>query len=162
MERYAYFKAGKTYFRLGVNLMNVGDVPVRIAFAYGDEPWVGKFGSSDGNLGWTEEGIVGVVANVDTRANRWGGILDAKSGLANFLSWEGSRPDVVFFGNHPGTPRPTEMGSALTGNEISIGLEWRDRVLQPGETLPIRLTIGVASPGPVGVPTPPPGAAAVP
>ncbi len=158
MERFAYFSAGRTFFRLGVNVINLGEVPVALSYAYGDEPWVGVFGSSDGNIGWDEEGLVPVVTAISPRANRWGGILDTKSGLANFLSWEGSAPDVAYFANRAGAPRPAEYGTVLSGNAVFVGLEWRDRVLQPGETLPIRLTIGVAGRGPDGNPAAPPGA----
>jgi hypothetical protein len=158
MERNVYFKAGRPFFRLGVNLMNAGDRPVHVSYAYGDEPWVGEFGSAFGNVGWTERGLVSQVTWLDAGAEAWAGIADTKSGVANFLSWEGSRPDGVYFGNHPGTPRPEELGAPLTSNEVFIGVEWRDRTIEPGETFSVRLTIGLAAQKPGGLPTFPAGA----
>jgi hypothetical protein len=161
MERYAYFKAGRPWFRLGINVMNVGDEPVTISYAYGDEPWVGEFGTSAGNYGWTDLGVAIKSAWIDPRATQWGGILDSKSGIANFISWVGSNPDLGYFGNRPGTPNAVEIGEPLTSNEVFVGLEWRDRTIEPGETFSIRLTIGLAAIGPNGIPTYPPGAITV-
>jgi hypothetical protein len=158
MERYAYFKAGKPWFRLGVNLMNVGDEPVSISYAYGDEPWVGEFGSAEGNYGWTADGIATTVTLFDPRTMQYGGIIDAKTGLADFISWSLSPPDIAFFSNHPGTPMPREIGQPLESNEIFIGLEWRDRLIEEGEVFSARLTIGLAGRGPNGHPTYPAGA----
>lgn len=161
MERYAYFMAGLGWFRLGINVMNVGDRPVKIGYTYGDEPWVGEFGSSAGNYGWTPRGVVTSTAFVDPRESQWGGILDTKTGVANFIGWIGSAPDNVYFGNHAGTPLAKEIGDPLNSNEVFIGIEWYERRLDPGETLSIRLTIGLAAAGPNGLPTFPPGAITV-
>jgi hypothetical protein len=156
VERYAAFRSGRTFFRLGINLINLGEEPVTISYAYGDEPWVGEFGSADGNVGWVERGLVPFVSGIDPRTERYAGILDQKSGLADFISWQGaSPPDVVYFGNHPGTPQPAEVGAPLTSNEVFIGLEWRDRTIEPGDTLTLRLSIGLAASRPDGSPTVP-------
>lgn len=157
MERYAYFKAGSPWFRLGVNVMNVGEKTVHVAYAYGDEPWVGEFGSSAGNVGWTPQGLVPFVAQVDPRAAPFAGIMDTKTGFANFVAWEGSAPEAVYFANRPGTPYSTEMGNPLTSNEIFIGLEWRGRTIDPGDTLSVRLTLGLADSGPGQLPRLPEG-----
>jgi hypothetical protein len=46
MNRVARFVAGRPYFLLGVTPENVGSVPARYTFLYGDEPWVGNFGEA--------------------------------------------------------------------------------------------------------------------
>jgi hypothetical protein len=157
MERYAYFAAGRLFFRLGINLINVGERPALISFGYGDEPWVGEFGSAAGNIGWTERGPVTTVSLVDPTARSYAGILDTKSGLANYLGWEGSAPpNLVFFGNHAGTPPPWELSKPLESNEIFIGAEWWNRTIAPGETLGLRLAVGLAAQRPDGSPMAPP------
>jgi hypothetical protein len=158
MERYAYFKAGRPWFRLGVNVMNVGDEPVSLSYAYGDEPWVGEFGSAEGNYGWTAQGIATTVTTIDPRTLQWGGIVDAKTGLANFMSWTLAPPDLAYFGNHSGTPMTQEIGRPLASNEIFIGLEWHDRVIEEGEMFSARITLGLAGARPDGLPTYPEGA----
>lgn len=158
MERFGYFKAGNPWFRLGINIVNLGEEPVSFSFGYGDEPWVGEFGSAEGNIGWTEGRIATAVSWINPRTSQWGGILDTKTGLANFVSWVGSAPDSAYFGNHPGTPSMAEIGAPLTSNEVFIGLEWRDRRIDAGETLSLRLTLGLAATGADGLPMPPAGA----
>ena len=60
IDRFAYFRAGKPWFKLGVRVVNTGERPARYAYAYGDEPWVGHFGSAAGNVGWLRDAIVRV------------------------------------------------------------------------------------------------------
>lgn len=158
VDRFAYFKAGRPYFRLGINVMNLSDGPVRISYLYGDEPWVGEFGSAEGNQGWVEGAIVPTVEFVDPGSHRWAGIVDVDSGVANFISWDGAvRPDRVFFGNRSGTPRPADLGHPLDSNEIFLGMEWRTRTLGPGELLSLQLTLGLAELQPDGIPRLPDG-----
>lgn len=158
MERFGYFKAGSPWFRLGINIVNLGEEPVPLSFGYGDEPWVGEFGSAEGNIGWTDGRIAPTVSWIDMRTSQWGGILDTRFGLANFVSWVGSAPDLAYFGNHPGTPSVAEFGEPLASNEVFIGLEWRNRRIDAGETLSLRLTLGLATTGADGLPVPPAGA----
>jgi hypothetical protein len=157
IERNAYFTAGRTFLRLGINLTNIGDRPATVTYIYGDEPWVGEFGSAEGNLGWTEAGILPVATPIDPHGNKWAGIIDTKTGFANFLSWAGTLPpSLAFVANHGGTPKPSELYKPLQSNEIFVGLEWRDREIAPGETLGLRLSIGLAVIRPDGRPTVPP------
>jgi len=158
MHRRATFQAGQPFFRLDVRFTNVGDAPVVVTYGYGDEPWVGRFGSADGNLGWLRDGFVDRAGRFATRVQRWGGIVDVKSGLANFLAWDAGGPDLVYFNNHGGPPSPAEAGAPLASNEISIGLQWQRRRLEPGGALPIQLVVGLAVPGPGGLPALPEGA----
>jgi len=144
MERYAYFRAGQPFFRLGVNIMNVGEEAVRIHYAYGDEPWVGEYGSAAGNVGWTAAGLVTTVSSFERADAPWAGITDVSSGQANFVSWEGSPPDKGYFGNRAGTPLPDEYGAPLSSNEVAIGLEWRNRSVEPDGVFRVALTIGLA------------------
>jgi hypothetical protein len=158
VERFAYFKAGLPFFRLGINFINVGDAPVRFAYAYGDEPWVGEFGSSEGNLGWVDGRIVSLTSFLDPGASQWAGIVDLKSDVANFISWVGAMaPDRVYFSNRPGTPKPLDLGVPLASNEVFIGLEWLDRLLAPGSALSLQLTVGMAPVGPDHAPSLPAG-----
>ncbi|BDG04819.1 hypothetical protein [Anaeromyxobacter oryzae] len=142
MDRFAYFRAGRPFFKLGIRVVNLGDLPATYTYAYGDEPWVGEFGSAEGNLGWVAGGIVTEESQVDARVNRWAGIVDSKTGAADFIAWVGDdQPDLVFFANQPGLQRP---GVPLASNEVFIGLEWHGRALAPGEERAMLLSIGMA------------------
>lgn len=143
MDRYAYFRAGLPYFKLGIRITNVGEHDVSYSYFYGDEPWVGEFGSSAGNIGWTADGVVRVEKYVDVSRHRWLGILDEDSGTANFLSWMGEdAPDAAYFSNVGGVVRGGEP--PLRSNEVFVALEWRDRVLAPGEGRSMLFSIGKA------------------
>jgi len=158
VDRFAYFAAGKPWFKLGIRVVNTGDRPVRYAYAYGDEPWVGHFGSSAGNVGWVRDGIIRVEVLIDARANRWAGILDEESGIADFIAWVGEvMPDRVYFANQPGS-RFERLGQPLDSNAVFVGLEWLDQVLRPGEQRSYLISLGLARPDASGIPVLPEGA----
>jgi len=148
VSRYAHFRAGWPFFRLGLRFQNGSDRPVRITYAYGDEPWVGHFGSSAGNVGVVPGRIVPIATTVDP-GSRWAGILDEETGVTAFLAWPpDQRPNLVYFSNSSGFD-PAAMGRPLTSNSVFIGMEWQDRVLAPGDGLSVLLTVGMArSPAP--------------
>jgi len=157
MDRLASFQAGAPFFTLAIRVTNVGDRDVSFDYVYGDEPWVGEFGSADGNLGWDDAGIVREEGSIDVRRHRWAGIVDTKTGAADFLSWLGDeQPDVGYFSNTSGPPR--SPGAPLDSNEIFIGVEWNKRSLRPGQARSMRLAVGMAVFGPKGEPRLPPGA----
>ena len=145
MDRFAYFRAGKPWFKLGIRIVNAGEIPVAYTYLYGDEPWVGQFGSAKGNVGWSSDGIVREEALVDPRRHRWAGILDEDSAIANFVSWVGGDlPDLVYFSNHPGG-KGAVVGTPLDSNEVFIGLQWNGRSLPPGEDDSLLLSFGLAA-----------------
>lgn len=159
MDRFAYFRAGRPWFKLGIRLVNAGDAPVRFSYGYGDEPWVGNFGDGKANVGWVSEGIVRREGPIDPRAHRWAGIIDEATGLANFVSWIGEElPDRVYFANFPGSAG-MQPGRPLSSNEVFIGLEWHDRVLEPGAGMSILLSLGIAETDGTGRPRMPEHAA---
>jgi hypothetical protein len=156
LEREAHFVAGAPFFDLSVRLIGEGPGPAEVVWVYGDEPWVGNFGSSEGNVGWLEEGLVRFERHVDPVAHRWGGILDEKSGYANYLEWSGQPPSELYFSNGAGRYAPLQAQVPLASNEVFIGLEWRPRALHPGEVAEVTLRIGLADRDPLtGLPARP-------
>lgn len=158
VDRFAYFRAGKPWFKLGIRVVNAGERDVHYTYVYGDEPWVGEFGSARGNVGWTAAGVVRVEGPVDLARHRWAGIVDEDSGVANFVSWVGADlPDQVFFSNRPGG-QGAIPGAPLDSNEVFIGLRWDRRTLGPGEDRSMLLSFGLAAVDAAGIPSIPPGA----
>lgn len=158
MDRYAYFTAGAPYFKLGIRLTALGPEPVSYAYLYGDEPWVGRFGSAEGNVGWVEGEVIPWEARVDPAQHRWAGIVDAKSGYANFIEWAGADlPTDVYVSNRPGQFSDLSLRVPLRSNEVFVGLQWLGRRLEPGESQDIQLILGLADRDPVtGAPRRPP------
>ena len=168
MERYAYFTAGNPYFSLGITLTNTGAHPVHFNYLYADEPWIGTFGTSAGDIGWVEGQLIAEEQYIDPSRHFYAGMTDRGnpligeqgnfSGIANFIAWaEGSRPDAIFFANqYFGIRHPAETRVPLHGDARSIGLEWK-RALRPGETVKFFLRLGIAAVNPAtGLPTVPP------
>lgn len=157
VDRFAYFAAGQPYFKLGIRLTNVGARPVRFYYSYGDEPWVGDYGSALGNLGWVKQRLLHYETVIDARRHRYAGLVDEDSGTANFIEWIGpNTPDIVCVSNRIGRCAPEENQVPLTSNEIFIGLQWGPHLLLPGQSERIFLAIGMASQNPLtGVPLKP-------
>lgn len=161
MDRFAYFTAGEPFFKLGIRLTALGPEPVTYAYLYGDEPWVGHFGTAAGNYGWLDGELVPYEGRFDPKANRWAGIVDLKTGLANYLEWLGDDlPDDAYFANQAGHAEDVRKHVPLASNEVFIGLQWLRRRLAPGEGRGMRLVIGLAEADPAsGRPVRPPAAA---
>jgi hypothetical protein len=106
-------------------------------------------------------GLQTVEGRVEQPRNRWAGIVDLKSGHANFIGWLGENPPSdVYFSNHAGQFSDASYKVPLTSNEVFIGLQWIGQRLAPGEGLGIQLVIGLADKDPVtGKPRLPPAAA---
>jgi hypothetical protein len=159
VDRAAEFVAGEPFFRLTVRFQNLGPGPVQYTYLYGDEPWVGHFGSAEGNIGWTPGQLLRFETGIDP-ASGVAGILDEKSSLAAFLTWVGGEPPgFVYVSNRGGEVANPRLRVPLTSNEIFLGLEWLHRRLEPSQARTVQLAIGMARADPAtGVPVVPPGA----
>jgi hypothetical protein len=143
VDRFATFVAGEPFFRLTIRLQNLGPGPVVLSYLYGDEPWLGHFGSSDGNIGWLPGALVRIAGSFDPAVGH-AGIFDERTGLSNFLAWEDeARPSVAYFSNHPGEFTDASRRQPLDSNEVFIGLEWGGLRLRPGEGKTIALAVGM-------------------
>jgi len=156
MDRYAYFRAGDPYFILSVVIRNIGGDTASFVYCYGDDPWVGDFGSSAGNVGWVKDGTINFEQSVDPYKYDFAGMYDYGNSVlgkghhytmtANFIEWLGSnRPDLVFFSNAPGSfSRNEGMDVPLASNERFIGLQWGPHELKPGRSESFTLAVGMA------------------
>lgn len=153
VDRFIHFRAGDPYFRLSVRIQNPSDTPVRYTYVYGDDPWLGDFGTSEGNVGWTRDGVVATERFVDTKTDRFIGMADIGSpflprrkftGMANFVEWLGPNiPDLAYFSNS--LDMPSKDGAPLVSNERYLSVEWGPRTLEPMETHVFYLAVGMAS-----------------
>jgi len=75
-ERYAAFFAGEPYFILQIRMSNEGDQPATYYYVYGDEPWLGNYGTSGGNVGWAADGLYQFVSRLDTKKYHYAGLFD--------------------------------------------------------------------------------------
>lgn len=169
LDRFAFFKAGRHYFTLVIRIVNEGARPAGYFYVYGDEPWVGNYGTSAGNVGWLADRLVHYEQSVDPERYGWGGYFDygnaaagespgSGSGTANFIEWQqGVRPNLVYFSNRIGAfaEERARVPLADPANRV-IFLQWGPRYLYPGQSDTLVLVIGMADHDPVsGLPVKP-------
>jgi hypothetical protein len=160
IDKFLSYEAGDTYFTLVTKVTNRGSFPGRFFYIYGDEPFLGNYGSSQGNVGWLKGGIVNMESYFDTKRNTFAGMFDYGNALigerhedytgkANFIEWDvKSRPDYGYFANKEGGTGFLPNTPLANPDNRFIGLEWGPRLLKPGESFLVTLAIGMAGNNP--------------
>lgn len=157
IDRFAIMRAGDTYFLLVIKVTNIGDSPTGYYYVYGDEPWVGDYGSSAGNVGWTAERLYYYESVVDPLRHSFAGMYDIGnkvvpgergnfSKTANFIEWIGMvRPALVYFSNKEGKISDESMKVPLYSRDNRvIFAQWGPRPLLPKQSETIIMAIGMA------------------
>lgn len=156
MQRRAIMRAGTGYFILKVSFTNAGDKPLMYGYYYGDEPWVGRFGASRGDVGWYEGGLItketamspqrfGYAGYWD-RGNMLAGEKPDFTGYANFIEWDNPVPSLVTFANSFDSCCDQSRPLADEDNRVIL-LSWLSQTLAPSETRTYTMAIGMAGVG---------------
>jgi hypothetical protein len=153
--RHVHVRAGETYFVLTITIRNVGNTAAKYSYFYGDEPWLGNFGSSAGNVGWSAEAIYDYATVVNTNRTNFAGFFDYGNDAigeghdftlaSNFIEWFGNRKPYVYFSNGP--DQPPQLGQPLSSKTRFLAILWGPRTLQPGQSETYTLAIGMAGLG---------------
>ena len=155
MNRTAYFKAGETYFILLISISNAGNRPTTYYYVYGDEPWLGNYGTAGGNIGWSADGLYQYRGWLNTRKLHYAGLYDFGNDAigeghgftltANFIAWFSDVEPAVYFSNGPlDIPEIDGKSVPLSSNTRYMGIQWGPRTLQPGQADTYTLAIGMA------------------
>jgi hypothetical protein len=170
LNRLLFYTSGNTYVILTTEITNRGTTPSSIQYLYGDEPWIGDFGSSAGDVGWSEHGLLLTEQEVDVKQNTFIGMFDYGNplageahhftGIANFIEWnrdEHERPDKAYVSNFSGgTMHGSKPMPLVSSSNRVIGLKWGPRTLNPGESLHFSIAVGMADNDPkTGMPVKP-------
>lgn len=152
MTRRVFFRAPDDYLTLEIKIANPNTEPIAYTYVYGDEPWVGKFGSSSGDVGWYEGGLIDRETAIDPKRYKYAGYWDhgneyagqgrSYSGYANFISWLTPAPDTVYLANEfecCDNDRPLD-----SSHKRVIGIAWYAEKLMPGESRTHVLVMGKA------------------
>ncbi len=155
MDRVAYFTAGEPYFILSLNITNISKVFAHYLYVYGDEPWLGNYGTSGGNVGWVRDHLVQRVGPVDSRKYSYAGFFDCGSDLigeghnftkvADFLQWKSDEGPILYFTNSPFEKFNPVSHEPLKGNARFLGVQFTMTNLVPGDSVHYDLAIGMAS-----------------
>jgi hypothetical protein len=155
VDRYVYLNAGETFFVLTIKVTNVGTVPAAYYYLYGDEPWVGNYGSSRGNVGWVKDRLVEYETLVNINRYSFAGVYDYGNaaageehdftGTANFIEWFDRDLLRVYFSNDSDTINDTTGNKVpLASNTRFLGLVWGPQTLQPNQSVSYTLAVGMA------------------
>jgi hypothetical protein len=162
ITKYLFYEAGNSYFTLVTQVSNVGNKPLTLLYMYGDEPWLGDYGSAEGNVGWTKGGLIRTEQFVDTRTNSYAGFFDYGNDLAgeahdytlkaNFIEWDAaSRPESAYFSNfvgHFSLPGVDGHKTPLASRDCRfLGLQWR-KTLAPRQAFSFKIAVGLADNNP--------------
>lgn len=153
MKRFVSFRAGEDYFTLKVRITNANTEPVVFDYAVGDEPWIGNYGSSDGDVGWYEDGLVEYEGTISPLRYKYAGFWDRGnwaagedadfSGYANFVEWLGPAPSYVYFSNS--FENCCLKGMPLSSRDTRvINIVWINQMLLPGQSRDFAFAIGMA------------------
>jgi len=170
IDRFLFYKAGDRHVVLAIRIKNIGDRLTGFFYVYGDEPWLGDYGTSQGNVGWAGDKLYHYTGLVDPAKYSTAGMADLGnplspyeqgrqfSGLANFISWIGMvRPTVVYFANREGDPHDESEKIPLDSpNNRVMFCQWGPTALPPRQSATIMLAIGMADRTPkTGLPVQP-------
>jgi len=157
IDRYALYRAGEPYLVLAIRITNAGQLPAGYFYVYGDEPWVGDYGTSVGNIGWTKDRLLYYESIIDPQNNSFVGMYDYGnrainenkgqfSRMANFIEWIGMvRPQLVYVSNKEGKISEESQAIPLDSRDNRVlFLQWGPRLLSPGQSDLLVLAIGMA------------------
>ncbi|ACH40462.1 hypothetical protein Gbem_3469 [Citrifermentans bemidjiense Bem] len=156
IDRFAVFKAGEPYFILVNRVRNEGRTPALYYYVYGDEPSVGDYRGSTGNVGWGRGRLFQYETGLDPERDSYFGMYDhgnsaagetqQYTNLANFIESLGARPDLMYFSNRLGFFASEKERVPLQSPTTRVlSMQWGPRQLAPGEADVYVLAIGMAS-----------------
>lgn len=171
VSKYLWWPEGAEYLLVSTAVRDTCDRPVRMAFWTGEDSWIGRYASAEGDAGWWSGGVTRVERCVDGRAFRFGGLVDLgaagpraagrpASNAANFIMPDPSLPPPVvacFASRFAHGPAEVLAGRPLDDTKmIAFNLGWTGLVLAPGGEVRFRYALGRAETGaPGSVPRPP-------
>lgn len=168
LKRFLHYQAGDTYISLLTTITNAGNTTAGFLYSYGDEPWVGNYGTSKGNIGWYRDGLILHEMSVNPVRHSFIGMFDYGNelagephnftGKANFIEWGAeNRPNKVYISNGEevieNAPNPAPLSSP--SNRI-LDLIWGPISLAPRQSFSFEIAVGMAGIDPVsGMPVKP-------
>jgi hypothetical protein len=155
-KRILFYTAGNSYIILVTQFTNRGSSPVLIQYMYGDEPWIGYFGSSAGDVGWIDRELILSEREIDPKQHTYLGMYDygnelageghTFTGMANFIEWDKSNPPFkAYISNFSGgIVNPEKIVPLTSPTNRFIGLQYGPSMLRPGESFSFSIAVGMA------------------
>lgn len=153
----AVAKAETRYWTIATRIQNRCEHPVHFDLWTGDDPWIGLYASSEGDVGWTPKGLVANEKAFALGQFTAGGFYDlgttgekrgAFSNQANFFALDPALalPDFAAFANRFAHAAEDVDERRPLDNETmtALNLGWRARTLAPGASMDMALALGLA------------------
>lgn len=165
VTKVAHTRAGARWWILATRVTNSCDKPVRFHFFSGDDPWLGMYRSSDGDVGWTLQGLVRQEMALGLGLFTAGGLYDLGnralgqkeagfSNQANFFLLDPAVPlsDLALFANaFAHSLKDVDPKRPLDNKTLTaLNLGWIQRTLQPGQGFTTAMALGLAHTGEPG------------
>ncbi len=160
VDKRLLWKREARYLLVSTRIENACDEPVHFDFWTGDDPWLGKYRSSEGDVGYTDQALVRTETKVDPARFRFGGVYDlgntaageqegSYSGAANFIMLrpDGRKPDRIYFANRFVHADDQIQPQRALDNKtmLALNLGWIDIALRPGGSVAFAYALGLAS-----------------
>jgi hypothetical protein len=171
VRKLASTRADARFWVIATRIENTCEGPVSFDLWSGEDPWLGLYRSSDGDVGWTPAGLVSHETALLSGEFAVGGFYDLGnpalgqadlgfSNQANFIEIDPAAPapDRALFANRfAHAAREVEPERPLDNRTLTaLNLGWTGRRLARGEALTIAYAMGMATTGMPGeVPRPP-------
>lgn len=169
MKRTVLKSEGEDYVVFRVEFINTGGEPLLFSYTFAETPWIGDYGTSAGDVGWTAEGSVKMEAPVFTARHTFAGFWDIGNpevfekgpftGAANFIDWSQNPPVSVYFSNKQEFDYHSlyYKQMPLAGEDTrGIYLLWNDETLYQGGSKKFVYAVGMAkAPDMKGLPAAP-------
>lgn len=156
-HRVLFYTAGRNHVIVSTKFTNRGTVPLPLLYMYGDEPWIGNFGSSAGDVGWMKQELILTEREINTQQQTYFGMYDFGNeladeghhftGVANFIEWDrDSRPTLAYISNFGGgISSPGKSVPLVSRTNRFIGLQYGPYILKPGESFSFTIAVGMAA-----------------
>ncbi len=159
VTKVATTRRGVRWWIIATRVTNTCDHDVHFDFFTGDDPWIGTYRSSDGDVGWTSRGLVRTEQAFGKGLFTAGGFYDlgnralgqkegSFSNQANFFQLDPASPlpDLALFANSfAHTVDDLKPGRPLDNKSLSaLNLGWRELTLSPGQGFTTAMALGLA------------------
>ena len=150
------------FWILGTRITNRCAHAVHFDFFSGDDPWIGTYKSSDGDVGWTPLGFVRNETRLELGDFAEGGLVDlgnqalgqsegSFSNQANFIALDPTLPlpDEADFANRfaHGQSEVDPKRPLDNKSMTALNLGWLRRKLDPGQSMRVAFALGLAVTG---------------
>jgi hypothetical protein len=153
------------YWIIATRIQNRCAHPVRFHFHSGDDPWIGRYASSDGDVGWTPTELVRREKGFGAGQFIAGGLYDLGNSELGQTD-AGFSNQANFFALDPALPLPdfSAFANRFAHNETEIDVNkpldnktmtalnmgWRNRTLAPLQSMDMTMALGLATTGEPG------------